>query len=130
MGSIYLTVSASGSDLRSLVSAHHEPFEHDSHRSVLERADSILGSFDADHASLSLQGLMARTGLPKTSAYRLIQKMVELRWLERHDGRYRIGTRFFEVSRKVTAEERWILANKRRRRPKPDPRTYGALRGS
>jgi DNA-binding IclR family transcriptional regulator len=79
------------------VSANHETFVDNPHHSVLERADAILGSFDADHASLSLQGLIARTGLPKTSAYRLIKQMVALRWLERHEGRYSIGARLFEI---------------------------------
>jgi DNA-binding IclR family transcriptional regulator len=58
--------------------------------------DSILDAFDADHPSVTLAGLVARTGLPKTTVYRTVRKMIELRWVECHDGRYRIGARLVE----------------------------------
>jgi DNA-binding IclR family transcriptional regulator len=79
------------------VSAPHKRFADHSNRSLLARVDAVLGAFDADHSSLSLQGIVARTGLPKTTAHRSIQRMLELKWLERHGGRYSIGTRFFEI---------------------------------
>jgi DNA-binding IclR family transcriptional regulator len=65
-------------------------------RSVLERADSILEAFDTDHASLTLLGLVARTGLPKTTVHRTVHKMMELGWVECHEGRYVVGARLFE----------------------------------
>ena len=64
-------------------------------RSLLGRADAIITAFDEDHVSLTLMGLVARTGLPKTTVHRTVKKMVELRWIECHEGRYGIGTRLF-----------------------------------
>jgi DNA-binding IclR family transcriptional regulator len=68
----------------------------DPKRSLLGRVDSILDAFDSDHPSLTLTGLVARTGLPKTTVYRTVRKMIDLRWVECHDGRYRIGGRLVE----------------------------------
>jgi DNA-binding IclR family transcriptional regulator len=65
-------------------------------RSQLERADAVLEAFDAKHDSLTLWGLVERTGLPKTTVYRTTKKMLELGWVECHEGRYTIGTRLFE----------------------------------
>jgi DNA-binding IclR family transcriptional regulator len=64
--------------------------------SLLERVDLILDAFDTDHPSLTLLGIVARTGLPKTTVHRTIHKMMELGWVERYEGRYVIGTRLFE----------------------------------
>ncbi len=73
--------------------------------SMYQRADLIMGAFDSEHLSLSVQGLMGRTGLPKTSVYRSIEKMVELRWLEHcHDGRYSLGRRLFEFAGLVNVQ--------------------------
>jgi DNA-binding IclR family transcriptional regulator len=67
-------------------------------RSSLGRADAILSSFDEQHPTMSLTGIMDHTGLPKTTVYRAIEKMLELGWLE-HDGdRYSIGSRLFEMA--------------------------------
>jgi DNA-binding IclR family transcriptional regulator len=65
-------------------------------RSPLERVDSILDAFDQDHTSLTLLGLVARTGLPKTTVHRTVHKMVTLGWVEYRRGRYTIGARLFE----------------------------------
>jgi DNA-binding IclR family transcriptional regulator len=72
------------------------PTSADRTRSQLERADAILEAFDAQHDSLSLQGLVQRTALPKTTVHRTVKKMLEFGWLECFDGRYTIGTRLFE----------------------------------
>jgi Transcriptional regulator len=67
-------------------------------RSSLGRADLILRAFDTAHSSLSLSGIIARTSLPKTTAYRVTEKMVELGWLEHQEGRYVIGNRLFDLA--------------------------------
>jgi DNA-binding IclR family transcriptional regulator len=67
-------------------------------RSVLDRADVILGAFDSEHIDLSLLGIMVRTGLPKTTVHRSVHKLVCLDWLEHHEGRYSIGTRLLEYA--------------------------------
>lgn len=69
----------------------------ESSRSALGRADLIMGAFDAAHPTLSLPGLAARTGLPRTSVRRTVQKLVELSWLERRGDRFAIGSKLFEV---------------------------------
>lgn len=67
-------------------------------RSSLGRADAILSAFDELHPTMSLTGITTRTGLPKTTVHRAIEKMLELGWLE-HDGdRYSIGSRLFEMA--------------------------------
>ena len=45
-------------------------------RSVLSRADAILDAFDGEHLSLTLTGLVARTGLPKTTVFRISEEMI------------------------------------------------------
>lgn len=47
---------------------------------------------------MSLAAIMERTGLPKTTVYRAIEKMLELGWLEHHGDRYAIGSRLFEMA--------------------------------
>ncbi len=68
----------------------------DRSRSQLDRVDRILDAFDPGHTSLTLLGLVARTGLPKTTVYRTVRKMAALGWVECRDGRYAIGARLFE----------------------------------
>jgi DNA-binding IclR family transcriptional regulator len=68
----------------------------DRSRSQLDRVDRILDAFDPGHTSLTLLGLVARTGLPKTTVYRTVRKMAALGWVEYRDGRYAIGARLFE----------------------------------
>ncbi|MDG5486999.1 IclR family transcriptional regulator [Mycolicibacterium gadium] len=70
----------------------------DDDRSALGRAESLLAAFDANHQSLSLAGLVARTNLPRTTTYRTAEHMVRLSWLMRENGRYAIGRRLFEIS--------------------------------
>ncbi len=67
-------------------------------RSILGRADIILGAFDAGHSTLSLQGLTARTGIPKTSVRRTVEMLTELNWLERHGNRYSIGCQLSRIA--------------------------------
>lgn len=69
-----------------------------SSRSALERADRILGAFGATHPTLSLGGLIARSGLPKTTVYRTTEKMIELGWLRHDADRYSIGRRLFDLA--------------------------------
>lgn len=67
-------------------------------KSLLDRADCILGAFDGNHSSLSLLGITARTGLPKTTVYRAVRKMIDLKWIDHEAGRYSVGARLFELS--------------------------------
>lgn len=64
---------------------------------IAERLDVLLAAFDADHPTLSLAGLAARSGTPRTTTYRHATTMVQLGWLTLDEGRYRLGTRLFEL---------------------------------
>ncbi|MGW1209342.1 IclR family transcriptional regulator [Streptomyces sp. NPDC002499] len=63
-------------------------------RSVLEGAFGLLGAVErAGEAGLTR--LAAECGLPKTTAYRLLEQMVELGVVERNRRGYRMGPRLF-----------------------------------
>ena len=64
----------------------------------LDRAAAILGAFDATHRELTLAALVARSGLPRSTAHRTADRMIRLGWLDKPKDRYRIGNRLFEVS--------------------------------
>jgi DNA-binding IclR family transcriptional regulator len=64
----------------------------------LDRAAAILGAFDAAHRELSLAALVARTGLPRSTAHRTADRMIRLGWLDKPKDSYRIGNRLFEIA--------------------------------
>ncbi len=74
--------------------------------SVLVRISAIIDAFDPATPVLSLGRLMQRTGLPKSTVYRLTEQLVELRWLERSVSGYRLGLKFFEIGGLVAARSR------------------------
>jgi DNA-binding IclR family transcriptional regulator len=64
----------------------------------LDRAAAILGAFDATHRELTLAGLVARCGMPRSTTHRTAERMIRLGWLDKPKDRYRIGNRLFEIS--------------------------------
>jgi DNA-binding IclR family transcriptional regulator len=64
----------------------------------LDRAAAILAAFDGGHRELTLATLVARSGLPRSTAHRTADKMIKLGWLDKPHDRYRIGNRLFELS--------------------------------
>ncbi len=70
----------------------------DTRRSSLGRANAILAVFDDANPTMNLSGIVSRTGLPKTTVYRAVEKMIELGWLHRERDRYSIGARLFTVA--------------------------------
>jgi len=64
----------------------------------IDRAAAILAAFDAAHRELTLAALVARSGLPRSTAHRTAAKMIQLGWLDKPHDRYRIGNRLFEIS--------------------------------
>jgi DNA-binding IclR family transcriptional regulator len=64
----------------------------------LDRAAAILAAFDGSHRELTLAALVARSGLPRSTAHRTADKMIKLGWLDKPSDRYRIGNRLFELS--------------------------------
>lgn len=66
--------------------------------SVLARANTLLSAFSPRHRTLSLSGIVMRTGLPKSTAHRTAQQMFKLGWLSYREGQYSLGTRMFELA--------------------------------
>lgn len=63
--------------------------------SILWKAFAILDTFEGDRPSLSLGRISRSSGLPKSTAHRVIGMLVELGALERVGEEYRIGPTMF-----------------------------------
>ncbi len=72
--------------------------------SVLARAVALLDAFTAEEHDLGLAELVRRTGLPKSSAHRMLGELVSLRLLERTGSGYRLGGRLFELGMRASVE--------------------------
>src|SRR4051812_2019849 len=76
---------------------------------MLDKAALLLDTFYPTGGSFRLAELVVRTGLSKTTAYRLVGNLVELGYLERSQEHYRLGNRLFElgslVSRRLDLRE-------------------------
>jgi DNA-binding IclR family transcriptional regulator len=67
-------------------------------RSVTSKVVAVLDAFTSSAPELSLNELARRTGLPLSTAYRLVSELVEWGGLERAErGGYRIGLRLWEI---------------------------------
>ncbi|HEX4813943.1 MAG TPA: IclR family transcriptional regulator [Nonomuraea sp.] len=67
-------------------------------RTVTSKVLSILGAFDAAHPQLTLTDLARRSGLPLSTAHRLVAELEEWQALSRDpDGRLRVGLRLWEL---------------------------------
>jgi hypothetical protein len=70
-----------------------------SSRSVVDRALSILGTFQGNRSRQALSDISRNSGLPIATCYRIVQRLVEWGALERDgENRYRIGLRLWEVA--------------------------------
>lgn len=68
-------------------------------RSVIERALTILGTFQGGGARQSLSDISRRTGLPIATCYRIVRRLTDWGALERDaESKYRIGLRLWEVA--------------------------------
>lgn len=65
--------------------------------SMIERMTLILDAFDGSSPRLTLQEIAARSGLPRSTAHRILDTLVRLRWLEHRAGGYRLGMRSLEL---------------------------------
>ena len=72
--------------------------------SVLGRAWRLLGCFD-DADPMPLGVLTERSGLPKTTAYRLLCELEQLHVVERTDGRWQLGMQLFELGQRVPRQQ-------------------------
>jgi DNA-binding IclR family transcriptional regulator len=69
--------------------------------SVLGRSMQLLDAFRPDDDALTLAELHRRTGMPKPTAYRLLNQLVGWRLLAREANGYRLGLRLFELGQLV-----------------------------
>lgn len=60
---------------------------------ILERLTQILDVFSHQEQHLLLDDITAATGLPRSTAFRLLTQMVELDWLQHGGVGYRLGPR-------------------------------------
>ncbi|MFG2296841.1 IclR family transcriptional regulator [Streptomyces sp. NPDC048603] len=65
--------------------------------SLLEKAARVLGAFERAEPRLSLTEVVRRSGIPRSSAHRILDQLVRLRWLEREGRDYRLGLRMLEL---------------------------------
>jgi DNA-binding IclR family transcriptional regulator len=65
--------------------------------SMVERMTLVLDAFDVASPRLTLTELTARTGLPRSTTHRILEQLVELRWLEHSGQSYALGMRALEL---------------------------------
>jgi DNA-binding IclR family transcriptional regulator len=65
--------------------------------SMVERMTLVLDAFDAATPRLTLNELTERTGLPRSTTHRILEQLVELRWLEHGGQSYALGMRALEI---------------------------------
>ncbi|GAB2633951.1 IclR family transcriptional regulator [Prescottella soli] len=63
---------------------------------MLERLTLLLDAFN-DTRSMTLAQIVDRTGLPRSSAHRMLGRLVDMQWLHRHGHEYQLGTRLIEL---------------------------------
>ncbi|TDC71722.1 IclR family transcriptional regulator [Actinomadura sp. GC306] len=64
--------------------------------SMIERVVRVLDTFDGA-TRLSLAEVAQRSGLPRSSAHRILDRLVAVRWLSREGNDYRLGIRMLEL---------------------------------
>lgn len=70
---------------------------------LVDRTFDVLKAFcQGPEVELKLAEIARRTGLPKSTTHRLLAALVSVRAVERHDGRYRLGIRMFELGEHVS----------------------------
>ena len=59
---------------------------------VIDRISLVLDAFEGP-GRLTLAQIVRRTGLPRSSAHRMLERLVQLRWLRRSGRDYELGMR-------------------------------------
>ncbi|MGW5381253.1 IclR family transcriptional regulator [Nocardia sp. NPDC003963] len=70
---------------------------------MIDRVASILECF-VGQRPLTLAEVARRSGLPRSSAHRILQRLVELGWVERNEFKYTLGHRMFELGTQFTRQ--------------------------
>jgi DNA-binding IclR family transcriptional regulator len=72
---------------------------------VIDRVSLVLDAFDGP-GRLTLAQIVRRTGLPRSSAHRMLEKLVQLRWLRRSGRDYELGMRLVELGSLAVHQDR------------------------
>lgn len=72
---------------------------------VIDRVSLVLDAFDGP-GRLTLAQLVRRTGLPRSSAHRMLDRLVQLRWLRRDGRDYELGMRLVELGSLAVHQDR------------------------
>ncbi|MEV5647364.1 IclR family transcriptional regulator [Nocardia sp. NPDC052254] len=67
---------------------------------MIDRVASLLEAF-VGQRPMTLADIARRSHLPRSSAHRILQRLVELGWVERHGFEYALGIRMFEFGSQV-----------------------------
>ncbi|MGG2460847.1 IclR family transcriptional regulator [Streptomyces sp. RGM 3693] len=65
--------------------------------SLLEKAARVMNAFSSTEARLTLTEVVQRSGVPRSSAHRILDQLLGLRWLEREGRGYRLGMGMLEL---------------------------------
>ncbi|MFF3959296.1 IclR family transcriptional regulator [Streptomyces sp. NPDC001890] len=65
--------------------------------SLLEKAAKVLSAFESAGPRLTLTEVVQRSGIRRSSAHRILDQLVQLRWLEREGRDYRLGMGMLEL---------------------------------
>ncbi|MGW4352034.1 IclR family transcriptional regulator [Nocardia sp. NPDC004582] len=77
----------------------------ESRSGVIERMSAILDAFDSGRECLRLEDITDRTGLPRSTAFRLASQLTELQWLVHDEQGYRLGARTRRLARITDFED-------------------------
>ena len=72
---------------------------------VIDRVSLVLDAFDGP-GRLTLAQVVRRTGLPRSSAHRMLERLVQLRWLRRSGRDYELGMRLVELGSLAVHQDR------------------------
>ncbi|MGO4750288.1 IclR family transcriptional regulator, partial [Streptomyces sp. 2MCAF27] len=72
---------------------------------MIDRVASLLQVFDGRHR-LTLAEISRHADLPRSSTHRILQRLVDLGWVEREGYKYSLGIRMFELGAQVVRRDR------------------------
>ncbi|MGY1814086.1 IclR family transcriptional regulator [Blastococcus sp. SYSU D00820] len=81
------------------------PSEAERPTTAIDRVATLLDAFEGP-GRLTLAQITRRTGLPRSSAHRMLEQLVAHRWLRRTDRTYELGTRLLELGSLAVHQDR------------------------
>ncbi|MGJ3509311.1 IclR family transcriptional regulator [Enemella sp. A6] len=72
--------------------------------SMVERMTLILDAFSAPGTCLTLEGISRRTGLPRSTAHRILEQLVRVEWLAHSPDGYVLGPRSLRLGSGIRDE--------------------------